>query len=168
MATMPEGLPVGSVGGQDGVPRDRAVTRLKVFGKEWGGVLVSAVTVLGAFAAILGWIDSRMESRMDRFEARMEQRMAAFEVRMEQRFDEFEARMNQRMDELEARMGLRMDELEARMILRFEAVDARLEEMERRILRLEEVVRDLAERLARVEGHLEIPEPSGGEAGASP
>ena len=156
MATMPEGIPVGSVGGQDGVPRDRAATRLKVFGKEWGGVLVSAVTVLGAFAAILGWIDSRMESRMDRFEARMEQRMAAFEVRMEQRFDEFEARMS-----------LRMDELEARMSLRFEAVDARLEEMERRILRLEEVVRDLAERLARVEGHLEIPEPGVREAGAS-
>jgi len=146
MATMPEGIPVASAGGQDGVPRDRAMTRLKVFGKDWGGVLVSAVTVLGAFAAILGWIDSRMESRMDRFESRMEQR-----------FDEFEARMNQRMDQ-------RIDQLEARMNLRFEAVDARLEEMERRILRLEEVVRDLAERLARVEGHLGVPEPGGGEA----
>lgn len=142
MATMPEGIPIASVGGQDGVPRDRAMTRLKVFGKDWGGVLVSAVTVLGAFAAILGWIDSRMESRMDRFESRMEQR-----------FDEFEARMDQRIDQLEARMNLR-----------FEAVDARLEEMERRILRLEEVVRDLAERLARVEGHLGVPEPGGGEA----
>lgn len=139
MAIMPEGIPVASVGGQDGVPRDRAMTRLKVFGKDWGGVLVSAVTVLGAFAAVLGWIDSRMESRMDRFESRMEKR-----------FDEFESRMNQRMDELEARMNQRMDELEARF------------------LRLEEVVLDLAERLSRVEGRLGIVQPGGGEAEPSP
>lgn len=143
MATSQEGIPI---------PNDRALTELRVFGKEWGPLLVSAVTVLGAFAAGLGWIDSRMGSRMDR----MEERIGRIEARLDNRLEEFEARM-------EARFEQRFAEIDAR----FAEIDARFETMDRRFLRLEEAVRDIAERLARVEGHLGISPPGGERDGGA-
>ena len=176
MATSQERVPVASVGGRDGVPDDRALTALRAFGKNWAPLLVSAVTLLGAFAAGLGWIDSRMGSRMDRMEerigrieARLDHRMGEFEARLDHRMREFEARMEARLDqrlrEFEARMEARLDqrlrEFEVRFEQRFAEIDARFEAMDRRFERLEEAVRDIAERLARVEGHLGISRPGG-------
>lgn len=194
MATRPEGIPVASVGDRDGVPDNRALTKLQVLGKDWSPLLVAAVTVLGAFAAGLGWIDSRMGSRMDRMERRLveiearmdrrldgrlgefdtglDKRLVEFETRMDRRLVEFEARMDRRLDqrleEFEARFDQRLEEFEARFEQRFAVIDARFESMDQRLLRLEAIVLDISERLARVEGHLGIPTPGGGEAGPGP
>ena len=120
MATSQERVPVASVGGRDGVPDDRALTELKVFGKEWAPLLVSAVTLLGAFAAGLGWIDSRMGSRMDR----MEERIGRIEARLDRRMGELETRLEARM---EAQLDHRLREFEARFEQRFAEIDARFE-----------------------------------------